>query len=64
MKTRSVSAGTRVASMVLVGLGASLLAPAPTADAKITKIEILDLTDDLFKAQADNLAKWNAVLKK
>ena len=36
MKTRSVSAGTRVASMALVGLGASLLAPAPTADAKIT----------------------------
>jgi peptidyl-prolyl cis-trans isomerase B (cyclophilin B) len=31
---------------------------------KITKIEILDPTADLFKAQADNLAKWNAVLKK
>ncbi len=31
---------------------------------KITKIEILDPTDALFKAQADNLAKWNAVLKK
>ena len=31
---------------------------------KITKIEILDPTDDLFKAQAANLAKWNAVLKK
>jgi peptidyl-prolyl cis-trans isomerase B (cyclophilin B) len=31
---------------------------------KITKIEILDPTDVLFKAQAENLAKWNAVLKK
>ncbi len=31
---------------------------------KITKIEILDPTDALFKAQAENLAKWNAVLKK
>jgi peptidyl-prolyl cis-trans isomerase B (cyclophilin B) len=31
---------------------------------KITKIEILDPTDALFKAQAENLAKWNAVLPK
>ncbi len=31
---------------------------------KILKIEILDSTEALFKAQADNLAKWNAVLKK
>ena len=31
---------------------------------KITKIEILDPTDALYKAQADNLAKWNAVLPK
>jgi peptidyl-prolyl cis-trans isomerase B (cyclophilin B) len=30
----------------------------------ITKIEILDSTDALFAAQADNIAKWNAVLKK
>jgi peptidyl-prolyl cis-trans isomerase B (cyclophilin B) len=31
---------------------------------KILKIEILDPTDALFAAQAENLAKWNAVLKK
>jgi peptidyl-prolyl cis-trans isomerase B (cyclophilin B) len=31
---------------------------------KITKLEILDSTDALFKTQAANLAKWNAVLKK
>jgi peptidyl-prolyl cis-trans isomerase B (cyclophilin B) len=31
---------------------------------KITKIEVLDSTDALFAAQAVNLAKWNAVLKK
>jgi peptidyl-prolyl cis-trans isomerase B (cyclophilin B) len=31
---------------------------------KITSIEILDSTDDLFAAQKDNLAKWNAVLDK
>lgn len=31
---------------------------------KIEKIEILDSTDALFAAQAENLAKWNAVLKK
>ncbi len=31
---------------------------------KINTIEILDPTDELFKAQAANLAKWNAVLKK
>ncbi len=31
---------------------------------KITKIEIRDSTDALFAAQAANLAKWNAVLKK
>jgi len=31
---------------------------------KITKIEIRDSTDALFAAQAENLAKWNAVLKK
>ena len=31
---------------------------------KITKIEILDPTDDLFKAQAANIEKWNASLKK
>jgi peptidyl-prolyl cis-trans isomerase B (cyclophilin B) len=31
---------------------------------KIIKIEILDSTDALFAAQAVNLAKWNAVLKK
>jgi peptidyl-prolyl cis-trans isomerase B (cyclophilin B) len=30
---------------------------------KIIKIEILDPTDDLFAAQAANLAKWNAALK-
>jgi len=30
---------------------------------KILKIEILDPTDDLFKAQAANLTKWNAALK-
>ncbi len=29
---------------------------------KITKIEILDSTDALFAAQAENLKKWNAVL--
>jgi peptidyl-prolyl cis-trans isomerase B (cyclophilin B) len=28
----------------------------------ITKIEILDSTDELFAAQADNLANWNSVL--
>ncbi len=31
---------------------------------KIVSIEILDSTDALFKAQAANLDKWNAVLKK
>ena len=31
---------------------------------KITSIEIKDSTDDLFKAQATNLEKWNASLKK
>ncbi len=31
---------------------------------KIEKIEILDSTDALFAAQAENLAKWNASLKK
>jgi len=31
---------------------------------KITTIVILDSTDALFAAQAANLAKWNAVLKK
>jgi len=31
---------------------------------RINSIEILDSTDVLFKAQAANLAKWNAVLKK
>jgi peptidyl-prolyl cis-trans isomerase B (cyclophilin B) len=31
---------------------------------KIEKIEILDSTDALFAAQAENLAKWNAVLKR
>jgi peptidyl-prolyl cis-trans isomerase B (cyclophilin B) len=30
----------------------------------ISKIEVLDSTDALFAAQAANLAKWNAVLKK
>jgi peptidyl-prolyl cis-trans isomerase B (cyclophilin B) len=29
---------------------------------KIEKIEILDSTDALFAAQAENLARWNAVL--
>ncbi len=31
---------------------------------KIVKIEILDSTTALFAAQSENLAKWNAVLKK
>ncbi len=31
---------------------------------KIVKIEILDPTDPLFAAQSENIAKWNAVLKK
>jgi len=31
---------------------------------KILKIEVLDPTYALFSAQAENLAKWNAVLKK
>ncbi len=31
---------------------------------KIEKIEVLDSTDALFGAQAANIAKWNAVLKK
>jgi peptidyl-prolyl cis-trans isomerase B (cyclophilin B) len=31
---------------------------------KIKKIEILDSTDALFTAQAANIAKWNAALKK
>ena len=31
---------------------------------KITSIAILDPTDDLFAAQAANIAKWNAALKK
>ena len=30
---------------------------------KITSIEVLDATDDLFAAQKANLDKWNAVLK-
>ena len=31
---------------------------------KITTIEILDPTDDLFKAQAANIEKWSAAMKK
>jgi len=31
---------------------------------KITSFEVLDPTDDLFKAQAANIEKWNAVIKK
>ena len=31
---------------------------------KITKVEVLDPTDDLFKAQSANIEKWNASLKK
>ena len=31
---------------------------------KITSIEVLDSTEDLFKAQALNLEKWNASIKK
>ncbi len=31
---------------------------------KIKSIEVLDSTDDLFKAQSDRIEKWNAVLKK
>ena len=31
---------------------------------KITKIDVLDPTDDLFKAQSANLEKWNAAIKK
>jgi peptidyl-prolyl cis-trans isomerase B (cyclophilin B) len=31
---------------------------------KITAIEVLDSTDDLFKAQADNIAKWTAAMGK
>jgi peptidyl-prolyl cis-trans isomerase B (cyclophilin B) len=31
---------------------------------KITSIDLLDSTDELFAAQSANLAKWNAVLKK
>jgi len=33
-------------------------------DDKINDIEILDPTDALFKAQAENISKWNAILKK
>jgi peptidyl-prolyl cis-trans isomerase B (cyclophilin B) len=31
---------------------------------KIKEIEILDSTDELFAAQADRIAQWNAALKK
>lgn len=31
---------------------------------KIVKIDVLDSTDDLFKAQAANLEKWNMAMKK
>ena len=31
---------------------------------KISKIEVLDPTDDLFKAQSVNIEKWNASMKK
>jgi peptidyl-prolyl cis-trans isomerase B (cyclophilin B) len=31
---------------------------------KITSIDIKDSTDDLFKAQSENLEKWNSALKK
>ncbi|MEN9840707.1 MAG: hypothetical protein RL376_507 [Verrucomicrobiota bacterium] len=31
---------------------------------KIIKIEVLDATDTLFAAQSENLARWNAVLKR
>ena len=31
---------------------------------KITKIDVLDSTDDLFKAQASNIEKWNGSMKK
>lgn len=30
----------------------------------IKSIDVKDSTDDLFKAQADNIAKWNSALKK
>jgi peptidyl-prolyl cis-trans isomerase B (cyclophilin B) len=35
---------------------------AVAAGDKIVSIEILDPTDDLFKAQAKRLEEWNAVL--
>jgi peptidyl-prolyl cis-trans isomerase B (cyclophilin B) len=31
---------------------------------KITTIDVLDTTDDLFKAQASNIEKWNGSMKK
>ena len=31
---------------------------------KITTIDVLDATDDLFKAQASNIEKWNGSMKK
>ncbi len=31
---------------------------------KITSLEVLDATDDLFKAQASNIEKWNGSMKK
>ncbi len=31
---------------------------------KITGIDIKDSTDDLFKAQAENIEKWNSAMKK
>ena len=31
---------------------------------KITSIDVLDPTDDLFKAQASNIEKWNGSMKK
>ena len=37
---------------------------AIAAGDKITSLAVLDPTDDLFKAQAANIEKWNASLKK
>ncbi len=36
----------------------------PLEEVKIKSIEILDPTDDLFKAQAKRLEEWNAILDK
>jgi hypothetical protein len=52
VKPRAVSTRTRVAGVALMGLGASLLAPAPVADAKITSVVITKKVSPAFDGKS------------